>query len=381
MSLWWNTTTRFLRRSTLPRDDSAFAVHNPHQTRNDLRCRISSATTGAVMEYTKLGSSDLEVSRICLGTVFRSEMAEEACLAAIDAALDQGVNFLDCANVYRNGYSETIVGKAIRGRRDRFVVSTKVGSQVEGDAASGGLSRVAITKALEASLRRLRTDYVDFYLCHFPDPSVPTEETVRAMDDLVKQGKVRFPGCSNFESWRLYEALLVSERERISPFVCNQVGFSLLDRRVEEELVPFCQQRGVAVTAFAPMAIGLLSGRFRYGQPPPEGTSWHRGPYNYRAAMTPRVDAVIQTVIDVGDARHKTPSQVAMAWCLHQPGIDVVITGADTPERVFENCGAAGWSLSQEEVQQLDEVSDGQRLKIRKDCPDGYRRTGDGTSF
>ena len=301
------------------------------------------------MEYARLGSTDLRVSRVCLGTVFRSEMDEATCLRALETGLDFGINFVDCANVYREGYSETIVGKFLKGRREQLIVNTKVGSDLGGE--SGGLSRAAIVRAVEASLKRLKTDFVDSYLCHFPDPSVPAEETVRAMDDLVRQGKIRYPGCSNFETWRLFEALDVSRHGNMASFASNQVLYSLLDRRIEDELVPFCRERNVAITCFATTAIGLLSGRYRYGQPPPADTSWFRGPYNYRAAVSQQVDEVIAALLEIASARGKTPTQVAMAWCLGRPGVTAVITGADPPTAWGRIAGpAAGGSARKRQL-------------------------------
>lgn len=325
------------------------------------------------MQYTTLGSTDLRVSRICLGTVFRSGADETRCLRAIEAALEKGCNFIDCANVYGEGSSERIVGKALRSRRDRWVVSTKVGARMDCAQEGGGLNREEILKSCDESLRRLGTDYLDCYLCHFPDPETPIEETLEAMDLLVKQGKVRYPGCSNFESWRLCEALQCSDQEDLTRFACNQVLYNLLDRRIEDEIIPFCEKRGVGVTVFAATAIGLLSGRYRCGQPPPPGSSWHRGPYNYRAAMTPRVDQVIQALIDVARRHGKTPIRVALAWCLRLPAVNAAIIGSDTVEQVNENFADSDWRLPESEARLLDEVSEGQRLVVRKDCPNGYQ--------
>lgn len=325
------------------------------------------------MEYSRLGPTGIRVSRICLGTAFRSEPDEPVCIAAIHQAAELGCNFLDCANVYRDGLSEEIVGKAIRGRRDRFVVTTKVGAPTWEGVNSGGLSRKTILRDAEASLRRLGTDYIDLYLCHFPDPASPLEETVRAMDDLVRSGKVLYPGCSNFPAWQLSEALAISDRGGLAPYVCNQVLYNLLDRRIEDELVPFCAHRPFAITVFASTAIGLLSGRFRYGQAPPPRTSWARGPYNYRAAMTRRTDRIVQALIEVGDNHGKTPTEVAMAWCLSRPQITSVIIGADTPERVAEDFGASGWRLAGDELERLNTLSAGMRMVVRKDAPEGYR--------
>jgi len=324
------------------------------------------------MNYARLGNTNLNVSRICLGTVFRSEPDEASCVAAIHTAADLGCNYLDCANIYRDGLSEEIVGRAIQGRRDQFVVSTKVGGPEAGVSVSGGLSRGEIVRAAEASLRRLDTDYLDTYLCHFPDPETPLDETLHALDELVEQGKVRHVGVSRFEGWRLAEAFAICELEKLAMPVCHQLGYSLLDRRIEDEVVPYSCQKLMSVTVFATTAIGLLSGRYRYGQPPPLNTSWQRGPYNYRTAMTQQVDEVIQTVMEIADGHQKSPSQIAMAWCLAQPGITSVITGADTTDRVRENCAAEEIQLSSDELDRLDRVSEGHRLVVHKDCPQGY---------
>lgn len=327
------------------------------------------------MEYAKLGNTGLTVSRMCLGTVFRAGADDiDQCTATVRKAEELGCNFLDTANFYQEGHAEVIVGKAVAGRRDKFIISTKVGAPMSEDTNAGGLTRKEIFRAVEASLKRLNTDYLDCYLCHFPDPKTPLIETVRAMDDLVRQGKVRYPGVSNYPAWMLCETMWTAERINACSPVVNQVAHSLLGRNIEKELIPFCQKHEVGITLFATTAIGLLSGRCRYGQPPPEGTSWHRGPYNYKAAMTPEVDKVIETVINIGKDRDKTPSQVAMAWCLTRPAITAVITGSDTPERVESNFGAIDWKLTNEEIDTLDAVSKNARMEMRKDAPDGYKK-------
>jgi aryl-alcohol dehydrogenase-like predicted oxidoreductase len=324
------------------------------------------------MRYTTLGGTELRIPRLCLGTVFRQQAGEDACRATIDAALTVGCNFVDTSNVYQQGESERLLGRAMKGRRGRFVVTTKVGAPEADDPEAKGLGRDNVLGGCERSLRRLQTDYVDLFLCHFPDPDTPVEETVAALDLLVQQGKARYVGCSNFEAWRVREALAVSTRQGLARFACNQLGYSLLDRRLEEELFLCCTQEGVGITAYAATAIGLLSGRYRFGQPPPPGSSWHRGPYNYRAAMTPHVGQVIEAVVAVAGRHGRTPTQVALAWCLSRPSVDSVIIGCDTPERVAENLAAADWELPTDEVRYLDQVSAGQPLIIRKDCPEGY---------
>jgi len=325
------------------------------------------------MKYVTLGSTDIKVSHLCLGTVFRADADEDIYKATIESALDAGCNFFDCSNIYREGRSEQLLGEVMRGRRDRFVVTTKVGGQVCPEGG-GGLAKSEVIKSCEQSLERLNTDYVDYLLCHFPDPVTPIEETLQALDQLIKQGKVRHVGCSNFENEQLREAIQASERNHYSSFVCHQAGYSLLDRRIESELIPYCQDQNIGITVYSPTMIGLLSGQYRLGQAPPVGTPWDLGPYNYRAVMTPQVDKVIETVIDVATQYERTPTQIAMAWCLSRLAINVVIIGCDSPQHVEENFSVKDWVLPAEEVERLDRVSLGHFVVIRKDCPEGYTK-------
>jgi 1-deoxyxylulose-5-phosphate synthase len=324
------------------------------------------------MRFSNLGSTDLRISRLSLGTVFRRNADQSVYGATIEAALEVGCNCFDTSNVYQDGESERILGRAMKGRRDRFIVTTKVGAPEVDDPSAKGLGVRNILRCCEKSLDRLNTDFIDLYLCHFPDPDTPIDETLTALDTLVRQGKVRYVGCSNFEKWRLGEALQTSQRHGQAAFVCNQLCYNLLDRRIEDELIPYCGQQGVGITVYAATAIGLLSGSYRYGQPPPPGTSWHRGPYNFRAAMTPHVGRVIDAVVATAERYGRTPTQVAMAWCLSRPQINSVIIGSDTPQRMRENADASDWVLPDEDVQRLNEVSEGQRLEVRKDCCEGY---------
>jgi aryl-alcohol dehydrogenase-like predicted oxidoreductase len=193
------------------------------------------------------------------------------------------------------------------------------------------------------------------------------------MEDLVRQGKIRYPGCCNFPAWQLCESLWISGRANLAAFVCDQMPYSLLDRRIEDELVPLCRHKQVSITAYAPTVIGLLSGLCRFGQPPPPGSPWYLGPYNYRAAMTRKTDQVVATLIDIARERGKTPMQVAMAWCLKRGEVTSVIVGADTVEYVEEDFGAVGWRLADEERARLDQVSKGMRMTVRKDSPEGFQ--------
>ena len=336
------------------------------------------------MQFATLGSTDLRISRFTLGTAFRQGGEEAVARATIDAALDAGCNSFDTSNVYhiergvdadanREGSeSEYILGRAMKGRRDQFILTTKVGAPETDDPTAKGLGRENILRGCERSLQRLGTDYIDLYLCHFPDPTVPIDETLEALATLIGQGKVRHAGCSSFEAWRLCQALSASDRLGFPRFACNQLGYSLLDRRIEDELLSYAELEGVGITVFAPTAIGLLSGRYSLGQPPPMGSTWHRGPYNYLAAMTPHVGRVIDGVVDIAQQRGRTPTQVALAWCLTRPQVSSVVIGCDTPERARENFAATDWVLPPDDAQRLDALSDGLRLKVRKDAPNGY---------
>jgi aryl-alcohol dehydrogenase-like predicted oxidoreductase len=297
---------------------------------------------------------------VCVGLqlLFDSSAEDDAtCLATIERAIELGVNFVDVANVYGAGRSERLVGAALKGRRDRLVVSTKFGSQVGPGPDDSGGSRAHVTREIDRSLARLGTDYVDLYLLHHPDPRTPVEETLRALEDLVRQGKVRYAGCCNFSPAQVAQALEIGDRLHVSPFACVQNYYNLLDRSLESEMLPFCRARGLGVMAYSPLAIGLLSGRFRSGTPPPPDTPWGQGRVGFAEAMPPAADRVIDTLARIGRERGKTVAQVAIAWVLSQPGITVALIGPDSPEHVSENVGGAGWQLSAEARGEIDAAS------------------------
>lgn len=323
------------------------------------------------MEYRNLGKTGVKVSRGCLGTAFRGQDDEKTCIQVIDRAIDLGCNFIDTA-LYGHGRSETIVGKAIKGKRDAIVLTTKVFSSIGKGPNRNGLSRLNLMRAAEDSLQRLQTDHIDLYLLHAFDASTPLEETLRALDDLVHQGKVRYVGCSNFRAWKVMEALWICDVRNLEPFVCIQSQYNLLNRtEIEPDLMPLCRQFGLGIMAYSPLAIGLLSGRFRRGQEPPPDTPWSQGTlrglspgkYNFAEAMTERVDRIVQTLIDIGKKRDKTPAQVAVAWILSHEEVTAPILGADLPEHVDEVFGTLGWTLEPEERAALDEVSKVEELK------------------
>lgn len=309
------------------------------------------------MEYRPFGSTGVQVSAICLGTGFRGCPDEDTCRATVERALDRGVNFIDVANVYHSGRSERIVGEVLRGRRDQFVLTTKVGSPVGRGPHQRGLSRLHILRQIEDSLSRLQTDYVDFYLLHQPDPRTPLEETLRALDDLVRQGKVRYIGCCNYAAWQVCKGLWISDRQHLASFAGVQNYYNLLDRSLEREMMPFCREEGLGIMAFSPLAIGLLTGRFRHGEPPPPDSPWGQGRPGFEEIMSPAADRVVEMLRRIGAGRGKTPAQVAIAWVLSHPEISAAIIGPDRPDQVEENLGGVGWQLTPEEREALDQAS------------------------
>lgn len=314
------------------------------------------------MQYTTVPGTDLSVPRICIGTVFRSGMDTDRCCRALERAFERGCHFLDTANIYKDGRSEELIGRFVKGRRDRFILTTKVGMQTDDRPPLGPGT---IEEELESSLRRLQTDYVDFYLCHQPDPRTPIAATLEALDGCVRQGKVRYAGVSNFAAWQWSDACAAAQQAHGWVPVCNQIGYSLLDRRPEDEIIPFCREHGLALTAYCTTFIGLLSGAYRHGQTPHPGRSWRRdGPYKFDACLTPAADRVVTALIDSAARHGVEPAQIAMAWCLRIPEIVSVITGADTPERVDANLRALDVTLTDADLDHLSTESHGMRM-----CP------------
>lgn len=308
------------------------------------------------MEYRRLGKAGVKVSRICLGTAFRGGQDEKVCTQVIERAVDLGCNFIDCANNYGRGRSEMILGKAIKGKRDDLVLTTKVWTPTGEGPNDRGLSRFHIMREVERSLERMRTDHVDIYYLHSVDPETPIEETLRSMEDLVRQGKVRYVGASNYTARGVTALLWTADVGGFEPIVCLQNQYSLLNRReIEPELLPLCQRYGLGLMTYSPLAVGLLSGRFRRGQKPPEGTPWTGERLD--RALSEQGDQVVQKLIDIAADRGRTPAQVAIAWILDHAEVTAPIIGPDLPEHVDEVFGALEFELTREERQALDEVS------------------------
>ncbi len=311
------------------------------------------------MNYKRLGRSGVKVSEICLGTAFRGQKDDLVCEKVIHRALELGCNFLDCANYYGQGRSETIVGKALKGVRDDVVLTSKVWSPMGEGPNDRGTSRFSIVREVDRSLKRLQTDHIDIYLLHNIDADVPTDETLRAMDDVVRQGKATYIGSCNHTPWRLMEHIGLCDAGNLAPVVVTQNPYSLLRRyQVEGELAEVTEKYGLGVMTYSPLAVGLLSGLFRKGQPSPPGTPWSGGRMDLEATLTDQVDNIIQILIDIGNEVGRTPAQVAIAWILDHELITAPIIGPDTPEHVDDVFGGIGWNLDPTHRTGLDDASE-----------------------
>ncbi len=312
------------------------------------------------MEYKNIPGTDLDVSVVGIGcNNFGMRCDEDRSVAVIHAALDEGINFFDTADVYGGrGKSEELVGKAIKGTdRSKVLVATKFGNAMSNDEAMKGASRQYVVEAVEASLKRLDTDYIDLYQQHIPDPKTPIDETLRALDDLIQSGKVRYIGNSNFAGWQIAEAHWVAKVEGLSRFVTAQNLYSLLDRRVEREVVPACQQYDVALLPYFPLASGMLTGKYSRGEKPPEGTRLAAfGDRGKRAMSDENFDKVDALTAFAEDCGH-TILDLAMSWLACLPYVPSVIAGATTIEQVSQNVNAATWKLSEEEMQEVAKIS------------------------
>ena len=310
------------------------------------------------MEHGSLGSSGLQVSAVGLGcNNFGRRCDQEQTSAVVEKALELGVTVFDTADIYGpRGLSEEFLGKALEGHRQDAIIATKfVGPMGEGPLW-GGASRRNVVQAAEASLRRLNTDYIDLYQIHFPDMRTPIDETLRALDDLVRQGKVRYYGCSNFAGWQVVEAQWTARSEHLSPLVSAQNQYNLLDRRVERELVPACNAYGLGILPYFPLASGFLTGKYSSGEPAPEGTRLAAGPMGERV-LTEGNFATLAKLQSFAESAGHSMLELAIGWLASQPHVPSVIAGATKPEQVEQNVRAAEWKLTAEELTEVDAIT------------------------
>lgn len=285
------------------------------------------------MEYRMLGRTGVQVSSLCLGTMnFGGPTNEADSIAMINRALDAGINFIDTANVYNGGESERIVGKALKenGKRDDIVLATKVYNRMGDGPNDRGVSRYHIMKACEDSLRRLQVETIDLYQLHRPPMGVPVDETLRAFDDLIRAGKVRYIGSSTHPAWMVMEALSVSERYQLNRYISEQPPYNLLDRRIENELVPLAQKYGLAILPWSPLAGGILAGRYPLDGEIPEGSRITRADRNFQDRVTLKGRQVAAKVGEMAQERGMSITQLAHLWAKDQPGITSLILGPRT---------------------------------------------------
>jgi aryl-alcohol dehydrogenase-like predicted oxidoreductase len=311
------------------------------------------------MEYRPLGRTGVMVSSLCLGAMnFGGVASADDGIAMIDRAIDAGVNFIDTANVYNAGESEKVVGAALQrnGKRDDIVLATKVFSVVGAGQNDRGASRYHVIKACEDSLRRLQTDHIDLYQLHRPSAIIPQDETLRAFDDLVSAGKVRYIGASTHPAWKVMEALAVSEKHHFVQYISEQPPYNLLDRRIENELVPLCQQYGLAILPWSPLAGGILAGRYDKKGSFPEGSRAQRSGKMFQDRITAHGLEVAQKVGEIAQECGLTTSQMALLWCKDQPGITSPIIGPRTMEHLEDALAIADRKLEDADRARFDEL-------------------------
>ncbi len=319
------------------------------------------------MEYRNLGASGLKVPALSFGTgtfggsgpLFgawgNTDVAEARRL--VDLCMDAGVNLFDTADVYSNGASEEVLGQALRGRRDKALISTKTALPMGEGPDEAGASRARLIRAVEASLRRLGTDYIDLLQLHAFDAGTPVEETLSTLDDLVRAGKLRYVGCSNFAGWELMHSLAVSEKHCHVRYVAHQVYYSLVGRDYEWELMPLGRRHGVGALVWSPLGWGRLTGRIRRDRPLPATSRLHATADFGPPVTDDRLYRVVDTLELVAQETGRSIAQVAINWLLQRPTVSSVIIGARNEEQLRENLGAAGWTLDEAQIARLDAAS------------------------
>ena len=309
------------------------------------------------MKYTKLGNAGIEVSRLCLGCMdFPVRLAEPEAAQVLDTALDQGINFLDTADAYGNGKSEQVLGRLLKGKRDQVILATKFWVKMYDRPSGGGCSRVHVMHAIEDSLRRLQTDYIDLYQLHHPDPNTPVEETLSALDALVEQGKVRYVGVSNHYAWQMAHMLGVSALHNWEPLVSVQCRYNIIDRVIENETVPFCQRFNLAMMTYGPLAGGILTGKYRRGEQPPEGS--RLAPLGSEQRwLTDETSDLLDELQKIAAKYEIGLNELAIAWLLCKPYVTTPILGGSKPEHFTQVYGTVDLRIEEADLQRMDELS------------------------
>ena len=310
------------------------------------------------MEYKTLGRAGVKVSPLCLGTMmFGGPTSERDSIRIIHRAMDAGINFMDTANVYNDGESERVIGKAVRANREKWVIATKVHGSMGDDVNEAGSHRFHIMSAVEASLERLGTDHIDVYYLHRSDASTRIAESLRALDDCVRQGKVRYIACSNFQAWRICEALWTSEKHGLEEFVCVQPLYNIVNRDIEVELLPFCEKYGVGVVPYSPLARGVLSGKYLPGEEPPEGSRAARKDRRIlQTELREESYEVAQKLVPLAEAHGKTLTQFSLAWVLANPVITSLIIGPRTMDQFEDNLECLDCKLTESDEAAINEL-------------------------
>lgn len=319
------------------------------------------------MEYRQLGASGLRVPVLSFGTAtfgggnefFKAWGSTDVTEARrlLEICLEAGINFFDTANVYSQGMAEEILGEALEGRRHEALLGTKATFPMGDGPNDFGSSRLHLLKACEDSLRRLKTDYIDVYYLHGFDANTPVQETLRALDDLVQSGKVRYIACSNFSGWHLMKSLSVSERYGWARYIGHQVYYSLINREYEWELMPLAQDQGVGAVVWSPLASGRLSGKVRRGQPIPDSSRLQQGGGQGPDVPDELQFAIVDVLDELAEETGKTVAQISLNWLLQRPTVTSLVFGARNEEQLRQNLGAVGWNLTPEQVARLDKVS------------------------
>jgi aryl-alcohol dehydrogenase-like predicted oxidoreductase len=310
------------------------------------------------MHYRNLGRAGLKVSEICLGTMTMGNGADQAeASRMVDAAMSAGVNFFDTANSYVGGTSETMLGTALKGKRHDAIVASKFFNPMGGRPNDSGMSRLHIKQQIEDCLKRLQTDYIDIFYVHHVDHQTPLEEMLRALDDLVRQGKVLYTACSNFEAWRLMEALWLSDTHGWERFACYQPQYSLVVRDIDEEIVPALELKELGCVAWSPLGSGYLTGKYTPGSLKAQGSRSAEGWGFQSRFFAPNHAQILQTLLDVAKELGKSPAQVALRWVMDQPFMTSAIVGARNADQLSETLKAGGWRLPMDAFDKLSKIS------------------------